>query len=379
MKILYLTANGGLWGDNRSLLALLEELTDIKPIVIVGADGPFINELAKRKISFKIIPNYHNVWPNIKNFRDGLLFLPRLCRTLFYNKIAYYKILKIVKDFNPNLIHTNIGTVHIGYHIAKKCKIKHVWHIREFQTLDFNMKPFPSFSLFINKVHDYKHNYIIAISKTIYNFLGNPSNGKIIYNGIVNEIDKPFIKPNKEKYFTFIGRISLAKGIDEIINSFLEFCKYDFNYTLYIVGTGNLRLENQLKKQIKSAQMEKRVIFVGFKKDINDIIQNAKAIIVSSHNEAFGRVTVEAMANGCPVIGKATAGTAEILKNGEYGFLYNTQEELVNIMLKIANTPDSELLPLLTKAQNYVFENYTKQKYANEVKKVYLQILNTDI
>jgi len=72
------------------------------------------------------------------------MFVPRLCRMLLFNLFAESRLLRYIRAINPNIIHSNVGPVHIGCHIARKLYVPHVWHLREYQTPDFNMRPFPS-------------------------------------------------------------------------------------------------------------------------------------------------------------------------------------------------------------------------------------------
>ena len=46
---------------------------------------------------------------------------------------------------NPDIIHTNTGVIHEGLKVAKRLKIPHVWHLREYQDKDFNWEAFPLF------------------------------------------------------------------------------------------------------------------------------------------------------------------------------------------------------------------------------------------
>jgi glycosyltransferase involved in cell wall biosynthesis len=48
---------------------------------------------------------------------------------------------------------------------------------------------------------------------------------------------------------------------------------------------------------------------------------------MSSHAEAYGMVTIEAMASGLPVIGTKNGGTPELLENGELGLLVEPKDE----------------------------------------------------
>ena len=51
---------------------------------------------------------------------------------------------------------------------------------------------------------------------------------------------------------------------------------------------------------------------------------------MSSPYEAFGRVTIEYMMAGLPVIGRNGGATPEIIKENETGMLYNSKKELID-------------------------------------------------
>ena len=43
------------------------------------------------------------------------------------------ELTKIIIREKPNLIHTNVGVVQEGFHVAKAMGIPHIWHLREYQ------------------------------------------------------------------------------------------------------------------------------------------------------------------------------------------------------------------------------------------------------
>lgn len=370
LKIVYITANGGLWGDNKALLNILEYSENIEPFVIYGSKGIFAEFLNQRKIKNTYVKNYFVVWPHLNSFKDALLFFPRLFRMLIFNAIAEHKISKIITKFQPNIIHTNIGTVNLGYKIAKHYNIPHVWHLREFQKLDFKLIPFPTLKSFRAKLAQ-KNNYNICVSNAVCKYFQSFENSQVIYDGVFSEKMKISYEPDKEFYFLFVGRISAGKGIQELISAFIQFCKKNNNFKLLIIGTGNLKLEKQLNILIKREQIENRVEFLGFQNDVSKYYKKAYATIVPSLSEAFGFVTVEAMINGCLVVGKNKGGTQEILQNGKYGYLYETPQELYQMLLKIANTPISYLTPLILEAQKYAYETYTIEQNIDKIVNVY--------
>ena len=69
--------------------------------------------------------------------RDIVLFVPRLLRILIYNKLAERKLYLFLKSNRMDIVHSNTGVIHFGAKVAARLSIPHVWHIREYQKLDF--------------------------------------------------------------------------------------------------------------------------------------------------------------------------------------------------------------------------------------------------
>ena len=87
-----------------------------------------------------------------------------------------------------------------------------------------------------------------------------------------------------------------------------------------IIGDGPF--EPQVRATIKELGLEDRVIFAGFRGDINNVI-NALDIMTlpSTWNEPCAAVVQQGMALSKPVVGTRAGGTPEMIVDGETGFL----------------------------------------------------------
>lgn len=75
----------------------------------------------------------------------------------------------------------------------------------------------------------------------------------------------------------------------------------------------------------------------------------------------MGRTTIEAFWNGCPVLGRNTGGTPELIDNGETGFLFDSIEELSSLMQDIVK---KTILKLSKKQENLPFKTLQKKSMA---------------
>jgi glycosyltransferase involved in cell wall biosynthesis len=375
IKVLYIVNHAVPYGANVALLNILDNITSygIEPMVVVGKDGRLCEELEKRNIPFTKVNHFFSVYPVAKSFRNKVAFIPRLLQRLLINIIAIKKLTKIAKDYHADLIHTNIGPTHIGYSTAKKLGIPHVWHIREYQDLDFNYHPFPSKYAFVRKLRS-KNNYSIAITYGILNHFELRENARVIYDGVSKKTQTQFIE-KKEKYFLYVGHLTEKKGVKQLLSAFICFATFDNEYKLLIAGDGEGPFFEELHQMAMKSAYVKRIHFLGFRKDVCDLMAKATALVVPSFCEGFGFITVEAMFNGCLVIGNNSGGTKEILEKENLGILYSGQDELVSAMRTTISNGIECYYPMLKKAQERAKVLYSIDSNVEKIYKYYMDIL----
>lgn len=141
------------------------------------------------------------------------------------------------------------------------------------------------------------------------------SNEKIHYidHGLVLEdfiiknrtdiFEKIKINPKKDRYIIFVGRIDKKKGVDILINSFVEIENNFDDVSLVIVGTGLPNYEIELKKLVSRLNL-KKVIFTGFVSENEklELLESATSFITISHSDVHTIAAQEAMAMGVPII-----------------------------------------------------------------------------
>ncbi|MBW7840183.1 MAG: glycosyltransferase [Chitinophagaceae bacterium] len=95
----------------------------------------------------------------------------------------------------------------------------------------------------------------------------------------------------------------------------------------------------ELLHLVKELGMERFVSFGGYSNDVFSLFGTHHALIMCSRNEAFGRVTLESLLAGRPVIGADSGGTSEMITNGQNGLLYRAGEagDLCQRMIDLSN------------------------------------------
>jgi L-malate glycosyltransferase len=375
IRVIYVVSGSKMYGATKAIMNIIDGVVacGVTPFVVTPYKGDICNELEKRKIEYKVFRYYFSIYPKLSSFFDILLFIPRFLRFFLYNKIAVKKLSNVVKEFKPNIIHTNVGPINIGFIVAKRLNIKHVWHIREYQDLDFGWCPFPSKLSFINNLNSLSTSNI-AISYDIFNHFNLQKNTQVIYDGVMKK-EQIKIIVNKKKYFLFVGRLEDAKNIRLLIEVFIDFCKWNADFELLIVGDGNPTYVSTLYQIVDQSKLTERIRFLGFRTDVYNLMANSIALIVPSRHEGFGFITVEAMYNGCLVIGNNTGGTKEILEKENLGLLYSGRNELLEHMKNVVLNGIESYYPTIEKSQKKASELYSIEQNFTSVYNYYKEIL----
>lgn len=375
LKVIYIVNHAPLYGSNIALLNILDGLlfSVVEPMVVIGEKGALCEKLESRGIKYTLIKHFFTIYPQLNSLRDVVLYVPRLLRMLIVNPTAIRKLEKIASNFGANLIHTNIGPSHIGYVVARRLGIPHVWHIREYQDLYFNMHAFPSKNRFIHKLNS-NNNYPIAITNGLFNHYKMKDNARVINDGVMKKAQTQFCK-NKGEYFLFVGRLEEAKGIRQIIYAFIEFARSNKYFELCIAGDyGRNSFVTELHKIVDVSGLSQRIHFLGFRQDVDDLMAHATALIVASRFEGFGLITVEAMFNGCLVIGNNSGGTKEILEKENLGILYSEYNELVLALKTVVSNGIESYYSLMITAQEKAVAFYSQEQNAVSIYEFYTEI-----
>src|SRR3989344_3981962 len=165
----------------------------------------------------------------------------------------------------------------------------------------------------------YKNTRILTISESTKNDLIRYCWAKP-ENVFISEMQIDFkplsIIKDKKNQFVYVGRLKKSKRVHDIIKtmSLIE----DKEAKLYIIGDGDKYYKDYLNKLVNKLNLDNNVIFTGriSNQKRNKIMQNSKAILVTSVREGWGLIITEANANGTLAITYNVEGLRDANKTG---------------------------------------------------------------
>lgn len=137
-----------------------------------------------------------------------------------------------------------------------------------------------------------------------------------------------------------------------------------------IVGEGPLRME--LDRLAKGVRVEDIVFFLGFRKDVPQILSSLDLFVLSSYLEGMGSSLLDAMACRLPVVATRVGGIPEVVIQGETGLLVPPRrpESLARAIFKLYT--DRELACRLgQKGFEVVHRKYSAESMAQKIIRIY--------
>jgi glycosyltransferase involved in cell wall biosynthesis len=372
-NILFIAHDSSPFGANQSLINMISSIKDdkISYNVVFPDRGLICKQFDELGIGYHIVRFKTELCDSNGGIKNFILNKLRYFYKTIINAFAFIELANLVELYDINIVHSNSSVVAIGEKLAKNCRLRHIWHLREYISLDHNLGVIGGIENYKKKIQN--SDKIICISKGIAKHFGVQEKAFVLYNA-VRKKGSCFPQKNKSNYFFFCGSLVKSKGIEEAIDAFCQVFKYNNNLKLLIAGSGKFEYEAYLKKKVNELNLQNNVEFLGFRKDIDELMANALAFLMCSKYEALGRVTIEAMLNYCLVIGFNNAGTAEIIENGKTGLLYQHNDQLVSSMEKIING-GANLDTIRENAYNYACSNFLEEKFGSKLINYYRDLV----
>jgi len=121
-----------------------------------------------------------------------------------------------------------------------------------------------------------------------------------------------------EKIVTHISNFRAVKRVDDVVRTFARINR-QLPARLLLVGDGPER--GRIQHVAEEEQVLDRVLFLGKQASVVELLSCSDLFLLTSEQEAFGLVALEAMSCGVPVVATLTGGIPEVVTHGESGYL----------------------------------------------------------
>lgn len=335
--------------------------------------GPLVEEAIKSGITFR--PIKHLVQP-VSIYRDLLGLL---------------ELISLLRKYKYDIIHThNSKAGFVGRLAAKIAGVPVIVHtIHGFSFHEFERPPRRALFLFLERFAALFADKLITISGPLKDWglssgIGKPWQYITIYSGIeiskfnVN-IDKEGLKRNLgispgELVIGVVSKLWEGKGHRNILEATREVLKEFPNLKLLIVGDGYLKPNLvELKKQLN---IDEKVIFTGFRKDIPELTSLFDVAILASFFEGMGRVLLEAMVLEKPVIGTRVGGIVDVVDEGKTGLLVPPNDSAALAVAMTTLLRNQELRVKMGKAAiQKIDEKFSAQNMVKKIEELYDELI----
>lgn len=355
-----------------------------------------------------------NLLENIKIIEIKTRYLKYKSLSDILSRIDFTKKLnKIIKNLKlyPDLIHIdNYSYIANNHFFLKKPKIIFL-HGSAYYSIkskfDIFIHPYGNLVSYLNYIDEKQALYnpsvkkILINSKYSYNRIINDYNLKedkiinkiipiklacnidrfkigISKEGCIEELSAKFKINLRNKYpiLLSIGGISKHRNQRDLIENINFLKKYYPEILLILTGKDSGDLRYCIKLAKKYNILNRNVLFTGNLDGENlGKIFKISDIYINKCSESFGIALLEALSMGLPAVVYNLGAVSEILKNNEYGFLVESDEEFIEKILYLAN--NKELIKEMgNNARTYTLNNYSLEKTCSIIKNIYLEVIN---
>lgn len=355
MKLLFVSHSAGMLGAERSLVELVAgAVADGHDVhVALPRAGPLERACQAVGASCTLLPiyawmgRYHHFWPiGVLRLLQMIVALPRHVSSL--------------RSLRPDVVVTNSASVPGAAWAAARCKIPHVWIVRESfgsnRQLRATLPKFViarsilSWSDVVCTVSAFVEAQLRSIGGCTGRVLPVRPKPSVPARDVVRA---PTTKRAGHIRLVLVGHVSGEKGQFLAVRAMHLVRRWGCDgATLDVVGTGPRFSILMLRLLIRLLRLTRQVHLRGWSDDVVQIYREADALLMLSANEAFGRTTAEALLTELPVLGVRSGATPELLHEGGGCLVsHRTASDIAAAVMAWAALPPAEWLHVLEGAR----------------------------
>ncbi len=290
------------------MLRVLQELSELDGGGVAKLVYDYCTNIDKSKIQFDfIIFDYNNVGIYEQPIKDMGCKLYKIPRFKNDKKTFLKEMEKIVKNGNYDIVYSHLGSRGLPLmYFGKKYKIK-----RRIAHSHIAFETVTKFKALYNKALSVAAKLyateLIACGKDAGVYMwGKKAKPYIMANAIDTKLFKfsPEIRLKKrteldidDKFVIgIVGRLAHQKNYPYLLKVYKEVLRERDDTVLLIIGRGPD--EDELKQSAKDLGIDKDVIFLGVRDDVQDLLNAFDIFVLPSHYEGLPVALIEAQASG---------------------------------------------------------------------------------
>jgi glycosyltransferase involved in cell wall biosynthesis len=359
-KVLVVSTNaidGGASIHIETFVDILRNQVDF--ILVFGSHGPVLARLERKGFYCVVIPELNN-----RNY-------------ILNDLISIFKLVRLIRVHKPNLLHLHsskaglvgritslfsntptIFTVHgWGWRGMSKIKASVILNIERLLS-----KIPKTFFIYVSKSVEKEALELVHIKE---------NKGGTIVNGTLDFASGGF---DKFKKFTIImpARVSNAKDHITLVSAFE---KFDFESTLILCGHGTDQIEFIREMSKFAPKRCGDIVFMGAVENMKELLNKSHVFALISHFEALPLSIIEAMSASLPVIATDVGGVAELVTDGENGFLIDAGN--IDLIVKRFNDLilEENQIKIGIRGRERYLERYSAEFMSNSIYLKYLENL----
>jgi glycosyltransferase involved in cell wall biosynthesis len=376
--VLYVIDTLATGGAEKSLIDISSRLKKFTPIICVVFSKSFDleHEFINRKIEVLKLNLTEKGW-----WRTG----PQ-------------KLKKIIQERSPALVHATLFKSEIITRLAMRNSpipnigsfVNDSYSAERYRTLNMTGRLKLEAVRWIDRLTSRYTGHYVSITNTI--LVNNtralnisPDRITVIYRGrdlqgLKKSIDPHRLADLKEKYgngpvFLTVARLLKRKGYEESIRAFSELAE-EFPAAKYLIA-GEGQDHALFKKLIEDLGMSHRILLLGNRKDVPELLSIADYFVFPSHYEGQGGALIEAMMFSKPIIASKIPVIEEQVEHGVSARLFTLKDkDDLYSQMKWMLTHHEQALLLGAKANLKAMEFFDIDRISEEHENLYLKLLS---
>jgi glycosyltransferase involved in cell wall biosynthesis len=348
MRVLIASHSAGLRGGAErcvsELATALRADGRVEPIVTMPMRGELTLALEASGVETRVMPAPTWLVDPSPPWPQDLLRAARRVRRLATAVQAVPRWNTLLRAERPDVVMSSTTVSPTAAIASRRAGIPHIWWIHEFTTLDHGKRYAlgePTSQRMIGALSE----HVAINTRVVADHYSPPipaDKVAIVELGVEPMPVAANVPSRAHLRALLLGRKAPAKGCETAIRAMAAVRNEDVDVQLRMVGPALPGYAETLWYLARDLAVLDRVEFIEYAPDPTSHLEWSNVVLVPSYGEAFGRVTVEALKSGRPVIGARAGATAELVTDGCDGLLVEPGNAtgLAGALLQCARHPE---------------------------------------